>query len=293
MPGARRARAHMQGWPGLTLLWLALAPTADVPDRRAPEPRIDPGMFLERDREADSGPPLEPIGGGRLRHKDPRFTAIIGPDGSVEFHDVVITPDAAVMGFDLFKKKLKPAKPIARDDFEARALYPNGPPTAANFVGVGGAFGGLIGALVGKIKRKGGRARDNGRTNMPAKTRFLAQTEGLRTRMAHAWLKQRIAERRTELVADVLEVWRDPRLPLAERRRRIFVLWDDCAEPPEVRTPTDELHAEAAVEARRRIEALIRMLAPRGSPEAFTAAELAEFNAHRRSRARFDPYATP
>ncbi len=44
--------------------------------------------------------------------------------------------------------------------------------------------------------------------------------------------------------------------------------------------------------ARGRIAALIRMLAPPGSPQQFTTAELAEFNAVRQSRARFDPYAT-
>ena len=274
-------------------VWLVLAPAAGGEQvRRVPEPRIDPGMFLERDREADGGPQLEPIGGGRLRHKDPRFTAIIAPDGSVEFRDVVIEPDATVMGIDLLTGKLRPPKPVARDNFEERALYPQGPPTAPTMVGLGGGFGGLLGALVSKIRRKaGGLGKDSGRANMPAKVRFLAQTEGLRTRMAHAWLKARLAEQRGRLVEEVLALWRDPSLPLAERKRRIFQMWDDCAEPAELRTPTDEIQAAAAVEARVRIEGLIRMLAPRGSPQQFTAAELAEFNAQRRSRARFDPYA--
>lgn len=49
---------------------------------------------------------------------------------------------------------------------------------------------------------------------------------------------------------------------------------------------------ERCSEARGRIEALIRMLAPLNSPQRFTPAELDELNARRQSRARFDPYGT-
>lgn len=275
-----------------SLVWLALARTGSAQD--VPAPRVEPGLFLRRDTNSDGGPKLEPIGGGRLRHKDPRFTAIIAADGSVEFRDVVIKPAAKLMGIDPFNKgKLDTPKPIARDNFEERALYPHGPPTAPMMVSVGGGFGGLMGALVSKLRRKaGGLGTDNGRTNMAAKAQFLADTEAVRMRMAHAWLAQRLAEQRAALVDHVLEVWRDVSLPLAERKRRIFVMWDECAEPTELRSPADELRAEAAREARARIEALIRMLAPADSPSRFTAAELAEFNARRQSRARFDPYAT-
>ena len=276
------------------MVWLALVRTGAAQDeRRVPAPRVDPGLFLQRDTNSDGGPRLEPIGGGRLRHRDPRFTAIIAADGDVEFRDVVIKPEAKLLGLDLFKGKLDSPKPLARDNFEERALFPHGPPTAATFVSIGGGFGGLLGALVSKLRRKaGGLGTDNGRTNMAAKTEFLAETEALRLRMAHTWLKQRLAEQRRALVDQVLAVWRDASLPLAARKRRIFVLWDECAEPGDLRSPADEIRAEAAVEARGRIEALMRMLAPPGSPQQFTAAELAEFNAGRQSRARFDPYAT-
>lgn len=283
-------------WLAGPLMWLALLPSVGAQEvRRAPAPRVDAGLFLERDRDSDGLPRLEPIDGGRLKHSDPRFTAIINSDGSVEFRDVVLKPEATILGFDLLSRKRTPPKPLARDNFEERALYPHGPPTAATFASVGGGFASqLIGLLVRKIRRKAsGLGDDHGRVNSPAKKRFLAQTEALRTRMAHAWLKARLAEQQVRIVEEALALWRDPGLPLVERKRRIFVLWDECSEPGELRTPADEIQALAAREARGRIEALLRMLAPRGSPQQFTPAELELFNRGRESRARFDPYAGP
>ena len=138
--------------------------------------------------------------------------------------------------------------------------------------------------------RDGGNNKRQSRANLAAKAAFLAETEAVRMRMAHAWLKERLSEQQAALVEQVLAVWRDPTLPPAARRRRLFTLWDECAEPTESPTAADEIRAQAALAARGRVEALIRMLAPQGSPEQFTAAELVELNAQRRSRARFDPY---
>lgn len=276
------------------MLALALARTAAAQDeRRVPPPRLEPGLVLQRDASSDGGPRLESLGDGRLRHRDPRFTATIAADGSVEFQDVVIKPQASLLGLDVLKGKLDAPKPIARDNFEERALYPQGPPTAATFVGIGGGFGGILAALVSKLRRKaGGLGTDNGRSNMAAKARFLADTEAVRMRLAHAWLKQRLAEQQAALVDQVLVIWRDTSRSLAERRRQIFVLWDECADSAELRSPADEIRAAAASEARGRIEALIRMLAPQDSAWRFTAAELTMFNAQRQSQARFDPYAS-
>ena len=74
---------------------------------------------------------------------------------------------------------------------------------------------------------------------------------------------------------------------------------DPDARPP-VAAPADRLSANADArrrsageQARRRIEAFIRTMAPRGSAHAFTNAELERLNARRRSRQRFDPYRRP
>ncbi|HRI09595.1 MAG TPA: hypothetical protein PKW35_17360, partial [Nannocystaceae bacterium] len=52
----------------------------------------------------------------------------------------------------------------------------------------------------------------------------------------------------------------------------------------------DGLRAHTGERARRTIEAFIRQNLPRGSADAFTDAELAEFNGRKVSRARFAPY---
>jgi len=296
----RRLRSFGAGsvarWVALIVapMWLAPARSDAAQDeRQVPAPRVDPGLVLRRGA-AEDGPRLESLGDGRLRHRDPRFTATIAADGSVEFRDVVVEPEAKLLGLDLFKGKIEAPRPIARDSFEERALFPHGPPTAPTMVGVGGGFGGLLGALVSKLRRKrGGPDRGERRTHMAAKARFMAETEALRLRMAHDWLRQQLAAQQRALVEQVLEIWRDASLPLALRRRRIFGLWDECDEPVAIRSPADELRAEAARAARGRVEALIRRLAPQGSPQQYTPAELAELNARRQSRVRFDPYASP
>jgi len=69
---------------------------------------------------------------------------------------------------------------------------------------------------------------------------------------------------------------------LAARKRGLFALWDDCAE-----TGSDELMAGADAARRLVIGAIRARLRGAG---AYTAAELAELNAIRRSTAVFAPY---
>jgi len=69
---------------------------------------------------------------------------------------------------------------------------------------------------------------------------------------------------------------------LAARKRGLFELWDDCAE-----TGSDELVAGGAAACRLVIGAIRARL--RGA-DAYTAAELAQLNAIRRSTAMFAPY---
>jgi hypothetical protein len=241
-------------------------------------------LRLER-RDGDGGPALEPIGGGRLRHRNPRFTATIAADGSVEFRDTLPTPRPTLFGVDLVDRRLRPPRPDVRDDFEARALYPTGPPTAAVFAGVGGGLPGLADLLAR------GRRRDGG-AHLAEKRRFLADTEGLRARMHYTWLKGQLEARLEVLLSQVIAAWNDPALPLHERKRRLFRAWDDC-EPAPGAEPVDRLRADVARRARDKLEALARVLAPPTSPQRFTPDELAALNATRRSAAPFDPYRAP
>lgn len=258
------------------------APRPPRPDTVAQLPPIDvtpqSALQLERGLDGKLGPRLEPAGGGRLRHRDPRFTAIIDVDGSVEFTDPVLTDkNLSFLGFDLKERRLKEAKPHARDDLEERALYPFGPPTAPMMVGAGFAFGGLADGPRGK--------RHNS-----AKLAFLLATEPLRLRMAHAWHKQRLKDEQDRLVSRLVHAWRDPSRSLAERRRDLFLAWDECDETVGDTSPLGALRSAAAAEARRKIEGLARLLAPQGSPQQYTPAELAALNARRRSVRPFDPY---
>jgi hypothetical protein len=259
-------------------------PTADtVPQLPAIDvsPRPPAGLVLERGAAGDGGPRLEPIGGGRLRHRDPRFTAIVAPDGSVEFRDPTVTANGDILGLDLRSRRLKSGDGgLPRDNFSERALYPHGPPTAAMMVGVGFTFGGLADGPRGK-------------RHASAKLAFLEATEALRLRMAYAWHRDRLREAEAALISRLIQRWRDPSRGLADRKRDLFLAWDECDETSRDSSPLGELRAEAGRSARAKIEALARLLAPPGGPSRYTPAELAALNARRRSVRPFDPYRAP
>ena len=250
----------------------------------APAPRLDPGLVLERGTSFDvPGPKLEPIGGGRLRHNNGRFTAIIAPDGSVEFRDPVGETTLDILGVDPFRKRMNEYKPPARDYFSERALYPHGPPTAPVMAGLGFRFGGLADG-------KRGRARRDGLRNRSGKLAFLAATEGLRLRMAHAWHRERMLEQQAAIIRQLIHIWRDSSRTLLDRRRELFAAWDACDEASASDAPLDVLRADTGLATRRKIEALVRLVAPAGGPAQYPPAELAALNARRRSVRPFDPY---
>lgn len=72
-------------------------------------------------------------------------------------------------------------------------------------------------------------------------------------------------------------IWADETVPAAERRARLFALWDDLSEE------------EADRPARDAVLAFIHESLPSGSPNAFTASELGALNAARVSVERFAP----
>ncbi|MEZ4326993.1 MAG: hypothetical protein R3B40_17375 [Polyangiales bacterium] len=108
---------------------------------------------------------------------------------------------------------------------------------------------------------------------------FMRETEELREELqrearerARTTLARRVAGR-AQQTWDTVE-----RSPEA-RRRRIFALWDDCAE--------DDLDGDAAREA---IVGWVRRHLPQGSEHAFSPAELSALNGRRQSRGTFAPY---
>ncbi|NVB79464.1 MAG: hypothetical protein HOV81_13800 [Kofleriaceae bacterium] len=70
----------------------------------------------------------------------------------------------------------------------------------------------------------------------------------------------------------------------SELKQGLFELWDDCAE-----SGSDEIVVGGRA-ARSQVIGFIRTRLPPDSPDAFTPAELARMNKHRRSQATFAPY---
>jgi hypothetical protein len=158
-------------------------------------------------------------------------------------------------------------------------------------IGIGGA-GDLISAAAG----------DDPYARLKAK--LLEATFEMRLGMAVKFQKQQIDKRLARLGGELDKIWADERRDLSARKELLFQRWDECDEPEEVASPTAELPGFGAVEsseldearqdagtnARRLIEKFIREHAPKGSAEAFTAAEISEMNRRRASKQKFSPY---
>jgi hypothetical protein len=106
--------------------------------------------------------------------------------------------------------------------------------------------------------------------------------------LARAHEREEILDALAALPRQLSAILDDRRLSPAQRRRILFLLWDEMAEPD------DTERGWAGARARRRIDAFVQERLPAGSPGAYTAAELAAFNrTRRRDEVRFDPYAAP
>ncbi|HEX7599030.1 MAG TPA: hypothetical protein VF518_12505, partial [Polyangia bacterium] len=108
------------------------------------------------------------------------------------------------------------------------------------------------------------------------KAHFLAATEPLRTRMAEEAHAENLKAALLDLPSLLEKIWSSTQYPPAERRRLLHELWREYAEMP------------GTAPSCATILGFIRRRLPAGSPNAYTAAELA----HLRPDAgpRFDPY---
>ena len=117
-----------------------------------------------------------------------------------------------------------------------------------------------------------------------AKMRLLDETRELRIQMRQAADRENLRMATRAQRPRLEAIWKNKRLPVSERRRRLFIAWDECAE-----TGSAEV-VETARAIRAVVLAFIRRVVPRGHPDAYSDAEIARLNAERSSRARFDPY---
>jgi hypothetical protein len=136
------------------------------------------------------------------------------------------------------------------------------------------------------------------------KAKLLKATFEMRLDMAVKFQKKQLDKRLRRLDGELDKIWADERRTLGARKELLFQRWDECDEPEELESASSELpgfgpvessdlddaRQDAARSARRLIEKFVREHAPKGSTEAFTAAELADMNRRRVSKQKFQPY---
>jgi len=234
---------------------------------------------------------------GSFEHKDRvgGFAATIHSDGRVTFRDLapVRVDSPKILGFDLRGRPDTPAD--ERFNAKSNTLVHRGTTTdsKSDLLVKWGPYGAppILGTVGGSFPGVSDFASSTRRA--AAKRRFLDQTADLRAEMAAEHRRSHEKAALGKLAGDLRAIWTDAATPMSLRKEKIFARWDECEEmlvdagEPE---PEQEARARAGVIARRRIEAFVRKQAPKGSPDAFTPAELREMNARRKSRARFDPY---
>jgi hypothetical protein len=116
---------------------------------------------------------------------------------------------------------------------------------------------------------------------------FEDHVSGLLVSLARAHEREVIEEALEALPRHLSAILGDRRLSLAERRRILFLLWDEMAEPE------DSERGWAGARARQLIELFVQDRLPPGAPGAYSAAELAAFNRTRRNGVQFAPYTAP
>jgi hypothetical protein len=116
-----------------------------------------------------------------------------------------------------------------------------------------------------------------------AKRQWLAKTFDERAALGLANRKDELAHSASYMQKNLAWMWQKTRDP-AERKEALFEMWDEVAESGD----DDLIHGGEA--ARSYLVGFIRTHLPAGSEGAFSDAELAQLNAHRKSHAVFAPY---
>lgn len=257
------------------------APPASKPppsERRspAPPPPILPGQGqLPREVEAATGEGFGGLGieqqtDGTWLYVDPtgHFTARFEADGSVNFADRWRRPD--------------------RGDSQNGGCCALPPP--ATSIRGGWAMAGPTEWLYRWMGED---------VSARKKAELLRLTLDVRLGLAIEHMQGLIDDALAQLVADLDAVRHDPTLDETERRQRVFEIWDDCDEriplagadvPVEAESVIDQARLDAAWQARRKIEAWIRLHMPSGTTRGYSAKQIARLDASRLSAEAFDPY---
>lgn len=228
-------------------------------------------------------------------YKERAFEARVARDGVVTFHDRRAffnrvglirkpTPPAGetetLQGL-LFGRKAKRRQPVApfeplpgspADRLEPSEICPRNSPCYAlpdNLI-VAGAGGTMD--LTDEIMRALGQ--DPYRVE---KARFLAATFEVRIKLAVAAHREDMRKSLDRLPDVLADLWGDSRYSARERRRVLFELWRETDSTPE------------GVRAANTIERFIQRQLPRGSPDAYTPAELQAYPRSEPGRV-FSPY---
>jgi len=229
---------------------------------------------------------LRPDGPAGFKTDEGVFVVKTARDGSVRFDDrpnlqahvSLPTPGNVGRGIEHWYDSLAPGSRTPRPG----QVDPDGPRIA-----VEDTSGGTPSLAGGSFDVTDSLLRGSGQDPYAArKAAFLDRTRGERMAMATTETRERLRQSVHRVRADLERLWRGSGSP-AEKRRLLFQLWDECAE-----TGSDDVLRTAAA-MRGAITGFVRRRLPAGSRLAFTAAELADFNAHRTSAERFAPYAAP
>jgi hypothetical protein len=238
---------------------------------------------------------LDPTRDGGYLYIDERFTAVVAPDGAVTFDDVRISSPAVRLGvvdwlinkrndrrrappppmaMAPFRPDPKEADPIHRAGTHYSAMNPYAGGNSAHLpmlVGVRGGFD--ITDEFMRIFTKNDPYRFE-------KARFMSTTSEFRLKLAVAAQTRNLVKALADLPARLRRLLRDERFSPRERRRVLFLLWDEVdRDDPEHRKAADILTT------------FVRRELPANSPDAFTADELRALNAGRPHP--FAPYAPP
>ena len=239
---------------------------------RVPSPAAEyGGGSVVTDAEGDPRQVVHVSSGGR-------FVVLQSGDGGLEVRDGLTSRER----LHVRDPDVHMADPQGADGRRGEWWPKAQPFVTIRFPGPGDRRGGASGAA--GVEGASGSA---GREASPAAVRAIARrVDDLETQLA-------------ALDGELAALWADPARPTSERRRLLFARWDECEEASSATVEVDGAHLESAFDglrahtgerARRTIEAFIRQNLPRGSADAFTDAELAEFNGRKVSRARFAPY---
>ena len=117
-----------------------------------------------------------------------------------------------------------------------------------------------------------------------AKRQWLDKTRDERARIAMANRKEDLGRAPEYMRRNLALAWKKTEGDAEARKQALFELWDECAE-----TGDDDIVAAGAA-ARAYLVGFVRAHLAQGKPGAFTGDDLARLNAHRRSKATFEPY---